>query len=276
MLRIIYLYLTLSICSYLEPSPAIASNLNTPIKAVLFDVFGTVVDWHGTMTQEFDVLFQQKKITTVSSEAFVESWVEAYSQNMSNISEGNAPFETVDVLNQIALDDTLKTYHLLEKFTENERITMWMIWHRLAAWPDSSPGISTLKKQFIIGTLSNGNVKLLIDLSKRAELDWDVILSGELIGHYKPNPIVYQNAAKILNLNPSEILLVASHKYDLEAARRCGYKTAYIFRPLEYGSQNETNVTNDDEFDFVTTSIEELAEILGNASMNDYHRFNLH
>lgn len=263
MLRKISLFFTLCTSILFTSSNfATTTHQHTPIKAVLFDVFGTVVDWHGTMLQEFITLFHQKEITDVTSEEFVEAWVDAYAENMSQISEGKAPFETVDALNRVALDNTLEKYHLLEKFTDSERQQMWLIWHRLTPWPDSVPGLNKLKESFIIGTLSNGNVKLLVDLSKFAKLDWDVILSGEFIGHYKPNPLVYQNAAKILNLDPSEILLVASHQYDLKAAQKCGYKTAYIFRPLEYGAPINDQIADDKAYDFTTTSIEKLADVL--------------
>ncbi|MCH9756908.1 MAG: haloacid dehalogenase type II [Gammaproteobacteria bacterium] len=232
------------------------------IKAVLFDTFGTVVDWHGTMVQEFGVLFNQKNITSVDCEQFVDAWVTSYAENMSDIAEGRAPFLTVDALNKMALDELLERYQITSYFTENERHHMWMIWHRLKAWPDSVSGLRALKKRFIIGTLSNGNVKMLVDLSKKENLDWDVIFSGELFGHYKPDPVVYQSAVKMLNLKPSEILLVASHRYDLEAARQLGFKTAYIFRPLEYGVSKEVKMPHDDEFDFVAIGIDELAEKL--------------
>lgn len=139
---------------------------------------------------------------------------------------------------------------------------MWMIWHRLAPWPDSVSGLSMLKELFKIGTLSNGNIQLLVDLSKNASIEWDIILSGELFGCYKPNPLVYLSAARELKLNPSEILLVASHKYDLEAAQQCGYKTAYIYRPFEFNTIKEEQIPRDNEFDFVAEGIDGLAEQL--------------
>jgi 2-haloacid dehalogenase len=260
---VIILYFMFCTCAYsTESSQALNKKQNTAIKAVLFDTFGTVVDWRGTMITEFSVLFKKKKITEVTCETFIEALVSAYAENMSKISEHKIPFATVDELNKIALEETLKSYNIFEKFTEKERHNMWMVWHRLNAWPDSAPGLVQLKKHFIIGTLSNGNIKLLVDLSKRAKLDWDVILSGEIFSRYKPDPLVYQSAAKLLNLNPSEILLVASHKYDLEAAHQCGFKTAYIFRPLEFGTVQPDQIAHDNEFDFVTTSITQLAALL--------------
>ncbi|MBL7478468.1 haloacid dehalogenase type II [Legionella bononiensis] len=230
------------------------------IKFIAFDVFGTLVDWRGTMIREFAVLFEEKEITNVSCEEFIGLWVNAYSENMTKISEGTRPFATVDELNKIALNKTLEHYQILNKFTEPEREQMWMVWHRLEPWPDVPSGINKLKERFSIGVLSNGNIRLLEDLSKNAGFEWDIILSGELVQCYKPNPLVYQSAAKVLKLKASEILLVASHKYDLEAARQCGFKTAYIFRPLEFGTVKEEQIPGDDGFDFVTEGMDDLAK----------------
>ncbi len=232
------------------------------IKAVLFDIFGTVVDWRGTMVSEFSGLFNQKGIADINCEDFVETWVNAYSNNMHEISEGKKPFALVDELNRIALNETLQKHNIIDQFTDEEKTQMWMIWHRLEPWPDSILGIDKLKAQFLIGPLSNGNIRLLEELSKKAKLKWNVILSGEHFGCYKPNPVVYQTAARELKLEPSEILLVASHKYDLKAAQACGYKTAYIFRPLEFRAIEEGQEPTEGEFDFVTTSIDDLAEAL--------------
>ncbi len=239
----------------------ISSNLApaTPIKAVLFDTFGTVVDWRGTMVSEFSSLFQTKKISGISAETFVETWVMAYSDNMSKISEKKGPFATVDALNKLSLDETLKKHNLFNRFTPIERHHMWLVWHRLKAWPDSVNGLNELKKHFIIGTLTNGNVKLVIDMSKQAKLNWDVIFSGEFIKRYKPDSMVYQNAATLLNLKPSEILLVASHKYDLKAAQKLGFKTAYLFRPKEFKTLHKDQVPIKNEFDFMVTGIDKLA-----------------
>ena len=232
------------------------------IQFIVFDVFGTVVDWLGTMIREFAVLFEEKEITHVSCKEFIGLWVNAYSENMSKISEGTQPFATVDELNKVALNKTLEHYQILHKFTEPERELMWMVWHRLKPWPDVPAGLNKMKEQFSVGVLSNGNIRLLEDLSKNAGLEWDIILSGELFKSYKPNPLVYQSAAKVLKLKASEILLVASHKYDLEAARQCGFKTAYIFRPLEFGTVKEEQIPGDDGFDFVTEGMDDLAEQL--------------
>lgn len=232
------------------------------IKFIVFDMFGTLVDWRGTMVQEFALLFEEKGIGPINCEEFVEVLVNAYSGNMQNISEGKCSFATVDELNKIALNNTLMRYQIYNKFTELERDHMWMVWHRLKPWPDSACGLNKIKEQFKTGILSNGNIRLLEDLSENANLEWDIILSGELFRCYKPDPRVYQSAARELKLRPSEIMLVASHKYDLKAAQECGYKTAYIFRPLEFKTVNQEQIPHENEFDFVTEGIIDLAEQL--------------
>ena len=263
MRRTLLLSFILFVGAFVQANTVLAEPTQDPtIKAVLFDTFGTVVDWRGTMLDEFTALFKQKGIDDGMCDTFVTSWVQAYAENMRAVNEGRIPFATVDELNQMALDKTLQAYDWFERFSSEERHRMWSVWHRLRPWPDSVSGLNELKKQRIIGTLSNGNIKLLIDLSKQAHLDWDVIFAGDLFGHYKPNPFVYQHAAKLLNLDPAEILLVASHKYDLDAARACGFKTAYIFRPLEFGAVRDDQLADEHEYDFVTTGIDQLADML--------------
>lgn len=205
----------------------------------MFDVFGTVFDWRGAMVKEVGVIFKQKGIKDIDCEEFVELWIEACSKNIQEVSEDKRPFVIVDELNKVVLNEILRQHNIVDKFTEVEKEQLWMVWHRLEPWPDSVLGIAKLKKQFQIGTLSNGNITLLEDLSKNTKIEWDVILSGQHFCCYKPNPLVYYGAAKKLKLEPSEILLVASHKYDLKAAQACGFKTAYIFRPLEFKKVEE-------------------------------------
>ena len=245
--------------SLAQSSSNIALMPSKQIKAVLFDTFGTVVDWRGTMVSEFSSLFKIKKISNIDAEAFVEAWVMAYADKMDEISENKAPFATVDALNKRALNKALKQHHIFNHFTIQERKHMWLMWHRLNAWPDSVKGLNQLKKHFIIGTLTNGNVRLVIDMSKKARLNWDVIFSGELIKRYKPDPIVYQSAAGFLNLKPSEIILVASHKYDLRAAQQLGFKTAYLFRPKEFKTIHKDQMPIKNEFDFTVTGIDKLS-----------------
>ncbi len=237
-------------------------TLDKPIKYVLFDVFGTVVDVRGTMINEFTAVFAQKGFQHLSCDEFIEAWINAYSENMRAICEGARAFATVDELNLIALNKVLMQFQIDDQFTGAERENLWLIWHRLTPWPDSVSGLQHLNEQFKIGTLSNGNMHLLEDLSKNAGIEWDRLLSGEVFQCYKPNPLVYQCAAQELKLHPSELLLVASHKYDLEAARQCGFKTAYIFRPSEFKTLREEQIPIENEFDFVAEGIDVLAKQL--------------
>ncbi len=230
----------------------------TPIKAILFDTVGTVVDWRSSMVNEFQPLFKHKDLS-INAESFVEGWVNAYAENIEKISTHPENFKTVDELNDISLDNTLKKYRIFSLFSTPQRKHMSLVWHRLKPWPDSVAGLNQLKKHFIIGTLTNGNIKLVIDLSKKGHLNWDVIFSGEFVKRYKPDPVVYQSAAKFLNLYPSQILLVASHKFDLNAAKKLGFKTAYLFRPKEFQTVHKNQFPIKGEFDFTVTGIDQLA-----------------
>lgn len=238
------------------------SQASTECKAILFDVFGTVVNWRQSMNQAFEELFAAKNITTHSTDEVIERWISTYSDNMQLVSQGKRAFATVDTLNEQALIKILKDLELYDHFTEHERTSLWTVWHRLAAWPDSNAGIDALKTNAPVGTLSNGNVELLADLAAFNGICWDHLLSGELYQIYKPAPTVYLKAAKQLNLSPNEILLVASHKYDLQAAKACGYQTAYIYRPTEFKEERPEQAPIDGEFDYWANGIDELAQIL--------------
>lgn len=244
---ILFLSLLISLC---KAQP-------TAVKAILFDTFGTVVDWRGSMVSEFNDLFKAHDID-INVENFVEDWVNAYSDNMAKLSQDPNNFKTVDELNKLALDATLKKHHIYHHFSEQQREHMWLMWHRLKPWPDSVSGLNQLKQNYVIGTLTNGNTRLIIDLSKNAKLPWDVLFTGDLIKRYKPDPEVYLNAAKRLDLAPSQILLVASHKFDLNAAKKLGFKTAYVFRPKEFQTLHNDQCPIKDEYDYTVNGIDEL------------------
>lgn len=244
------------------------------IKAVMFDVLGTVFDWRTKMVKETDLLFKLKRIANINPEEFVESWVKEYSKRSKYISNGNMTFVTVDENISISLSTTLQNYTISKQFTEKEIEQLGLIWHRLDPWSDSVLGINEIKKQFKTGTFSNGNFSLLEDLSNRAKIKWDVMLSCERYRCYKPNQLVYQYAAKDLHLDPSEILLVASHKYDLEAAKKSGYKTAYVFRPLEYMNIVDEQLPKKGEFDFVVDGIDVLGNLFNMKDFSSISSFN--
>lgn len=249
------------LCGVFQTTFALTPPSHKPIKAVLFDVFGTVVDWRGSMVTEFTPLFKKKNIQ-VDAELFVKDWVMTYADNMERINNNPKSFQTVDELNKLSLDETLKKHHLFTKFSHAERSQMWLSWHRLNPWPDSVKGLNQLKRHYIIGTLTNGNIKLMIDLSKHAQLPWDVIFSGEFFKRYKPDPKVYQSAAQFLNLPANQILLVASHKFDLRAAKALGFQTAYVFRPKEFAVIEKDQLPIKNEFDYNVASIKALDVLL--------------
>jgi len=243
--------------------------LTTPIEVILFDVFGTVVDWRYSMSREFKHWFKLKEIEHIDVESCVLFWVTAYSNNMRKISQGERRFDLVDNLNKESLITTLQHYQIDNKFNQSEIDELWRIWRRLTPWPDSLTGVKLLKQYFTIGALSNGNIALLKDLSENIGISWDVILSGEQFKCYKPNSKVYLQAASSLKLNPEQILLIASHKYDLKAAQKCGFRTAYLFRPEEFQSVTEEQHPKEDEFDFNLSELD--ADFISTLSDQNSH-----
>lgn len=200
--------------------------------ALLFDVFGTVVDWRGTVSRELARLGRRKRVRADWGE-FADAWRAGYRPAMDRVRRGEVPWEPLDSLHIQILRGLVRRFGL--ELDDREIEALNRVWHRLAPWPDVRAGLRRLKRGCIIGTLSNGNMALLVELSKGANLPWDCILSAELFRHYKPDPEVYRGAAALLALDPADVMLVAAHKDDLAAARRCGLRTAYVRRPLESG-----------------------------------------
>jgi len=230
------------------------------VKAILFDVFGTVVDWRGSIIAES----AQWNRPAVDWARFADRWREGYAPSMDKVRRGELPWTKLDDLHRHTLSELLEEFEI-EGLTEGERDHWNRVWHRLTPWPDSVPGLTRLAAKFTIAPLSNGNVSLLTDMAKHAGLPWDLILSAELAHHYKPDPEAYLTAVELLSLRPHEVMMAAAHASDLEAARACGLATAFIHRPFEYGFARTVPIS--EEFDLVTTSIEDLAAKL-NAKLN--------
>jgi 2-haloacid dehalogenase len=231
------------------------------IQALTFDVFGTVVDWRGSIIREMKLLAREKNIE-MDAGAFADGWRAGYQPAMQRVRSGDLPWMNIDALHRIILDD------LLEKFsvtilTEAEKVHLNKVWHRLKPWSDSVSGLKRLKKKFIITTLSNGNVLLLTNMAKFGGLPWDCIISAELAKHYKPDPEAYQMAASLLDLQTDEVLMVAAHKSDLVAAQKTGNRTAFITRPLEYGPDFKNDVSREKAFDMHALDFNDLADQLG-------------
>jgi len=230
------------------------------IRALVFDTFGTVVDYRSSVIGEGEVLGRAKKLT-VDWAKFADAWRTGYAPAMNRVRSGELPWTRLDDLHRQVLDRLLVEYHVTG-LTEEEIDRFNRAWHRLKPWPDAVPGLTRLKKKFTIAPLSNGNVSLMTDLAKFAGLPWDVILGAELARHYKPDKEVYLTAASLLDLKPAQMMMVAAHRGDLRAAAALGFKTAFVPRPKE-GPNGERDNSNDGSFDVFADDFNQLASRLG-------------
>jgi len=229
------------------------------IRAMVFDVFGTVVDWRGSIVREGEALSAAKGLD-VDWRAFADAWRQGYQPAMARAMRGE--WANIDTLHRGILDEIRPRFGLGE-LGERDVEHLNLVWHRLAPWPDGIEGLQRLKTRFVISTLSNGNVSLLVDMAKHAGLPWDCVLSAELFGKYKPDPAVYQGAARLLGVERDALLMVAAHPSDLVAAQRAGLRTAYIPRPLEWGPDGHREPVGSARFDVVAADFVELAAKLG-------------
>ena len=202
-------------------------------RALVFDVFGTVVDWRSTIIREGEDLGRRKDLD-VDWAAFADAWRSRYAPSMDRVRRGEIPWTKLDELHHASLEELLGEFGI-ETLSEEEKDHMNRVWHRLDPWPDAVEGLTRLKECYVIAPLSNGNVSLLVDMAKGAGLPWDLILSAELARHYKPDPEAYLLAPDLLDLRPEEVMMVAAHADDLRAAQENGLRTAYVPRPLEFG-----------------------------------------
>lgn len=230
------------------------------VRALCFDIFGTVVDWHGSVRRE---AAQQAARWghALDADAFASAWRAGYQPAMQAVRSGALPWTTIDGLHRRILDDLWPRFGWPDR-PEAERADFNQAWHRLDPWPDSAPGLAALGRARVCATLSNGNVSLLIDLARHGGLRFDTILSAELFGHYKPDPEVYLGACRLLDLAPHQVMMVAAHPSDLRAAAACGLRTAYIPRPQEQGPGGTMEPASDGEFDVVALGLLALADAL--------------
>lgn len=213
--------------------------MSNPPRILAFDVFGTVVDWHGSIVAEMARLYPQ-----VDGDAFALAWREGYQPAMQRVRSGELGWTKIDDLHRMILDDILPRFGLGD-LPENERRALNRVWHRLNPWPDVVEGLARLKRRHIITTLSNGNIGLLTDMARHAGLPWDCVLSAEVFRAYKPDASVYRGVADVFDVAPCDVMMVAAHQDDLAAARACGLQTAYIERPLEFGAHHPKDVSPD-------------------------------
>lgn len=224
---------------------------------LLFDVFGTVVDWHGSIVREMAELSP-----AVDGDAFARAWRAGYQPAMAAVRDGRRPWVVLDTLHREILEQLLPPFGL-SHLDEGQRRQLNQVWHRLRPWPDSVAGLTRLKQAYTIAPLSNGNIALLTNMAKRAGLPWDCVLSAEIFHAYKPDPAVYRGAAALFDRAPGQVMLVAAHHDDLAAARACGLRTAYIERPLEFGAAHVKDVSPQPGTDWHARSLLDLADQLG-------------
>jgi 2-haloacid dehalogenase len=232
-------------------------NSITP-RILAFDIFGTVVDWHGSIAREVDAMH-----LGVSGGDFALAWRAGYRPAMQRVMSGELGWTLIDDLHRMILDGVLQQFRIADRLYEAQKKHLNKIWHRLDAWPDSVEGLRRLKSRFTICTLSNGNIGLLANMAKRAGLPWDCILSAEVFRAYKPDPATYLGVARVFDVAPQEVMLVAAHPDDLTGARACGLSTAYIERPLEFGPSQPKDISPRAEDDLHATSLMDLADRLG-------------
>ena len=231
-------------------------------KALVFDVFGTCVDWRTSIAREGMEVGRRLGATGVDWLAFADAWRAQYQPQMETVRSGRRPWTTLDVLHREALDTVLPAFELGE-MSEADRDDLTRAWHRLDPWPDVVEGLIRLKSRYIIAPNSNGNIALLVNMAKRAGLPWDAILGAEIARAYKPRPEVYLRCAEALGLAPAAVMMVAAHNSDLVTAAQCGLQTAFVPRPVEYGLNQTSDLAPEREFDVVATDFIDLANQLG-------------
>ena len=229
-------------------------------RALLFDVFGTVVDWRSSIAREVQAALVSHSVS-VDSEAFADRWRALYQPAMSRVRCGEIEFVPLDKLHRENLDQVLAEFSV-DHLSESEKVQLNLAWHKLDAWPDAAAGLERLKSRYIIGTLSNGNIALIVNMAKYGGLPWDVVLGAEVARAYKPQPQAYLGSAQALGLTPAECMLVAAHNDDLKAAAQCGFRTAFVERPFEHGPDQTTDRTADGDYDYVALDFVDLARQL--------------
>ena len=233
------------------------------VKALVFDIFGTVVDWRGSLIAEGTAWGKAKNLH-LDWVAFADRWRLGYKPAMDKVRKGQLPWTRLDDLHRMILEELLVEFKI-EGLTEEEKVSWTHVWRRLNPWPDSVEGLARIKKKYLIAPLSNGNIALMANLAKFGGLPWDAILGAELVKHYKPDREVYLSAPYYLDLKPEEVMMVAAHVGDLQAARSCGLRTGFIYRPDEFGngSAGKPDKAQPGDFDVVSVSAIDLAQQLG-------------
>lgn len=232
------------------------------LRAIVCDVFGTVVDWRGSLVRQGTALAAERGWPAVDWPAFADAWRAGYAPAMARVNAGELPWSNLDGLHRLILDDIGPRFGL-GAIGEADLQRLHHAWHLLDPWPDSVAGLRRLQSRFVIATLSNGNVSLLVDMARHGGLPWDCVLSAELFRRYKPDPAVYLGAAALLGVAPGDLLMVAAHPGDLVAAQAVGLRTAYLPRPAEHGEGGWTEAVGGAAFDLEAADFGALADLLG-------------
>lgn len=227
------------------------------LRAIVFDTFGTLVDWRTSIIGELRAFGREHGIATDWA-GLADEWRGAYVPNMQKVRSGDLPWAKLDDLHRMELENLLDRFGV-KGLSEAQKAHINRVWHRLAPWPDAAPALHRLKSRFILSPLSNGNVALLTNLARHASLPFDLILCAEICRHYKPDPETYRMAYELLDLRPHQVMLVAAHNDDLLAARREGLRTGFIPRPSEYGPGQQKDLRAEHDFDVVGSDLGDLA-----------------
>jgi 2-haloacid dehalogenase len=230
------------------------------IKALVFDVFGTVVDWRSSIIRELELYGRERRISADWT-ALADAWRAGYQPAMDRVRRGEIGWTVIDDLHRETLEALLPKFGVTG-LSDSDKDHLNNAWHRLAPWPDAVAGLTRLKRRYIIGTLSNGNVALLLNMAKHAGLPWDMIFSAELARCYKPAPETYRSVPALLRVEPSEVMLVAAHNNDLVAAGREGLRTGFVARPTEYGPHQTHDLKAEHDFDVVARDFVHLADLM--------------
>jgi len=231
------------------------------VKVMVFDTFGTVVDWRGSIIDDLGRWGTSEGVKA-DWPRLADAWRGRYEPQKERVRRGEISWTNLDELHYESLCSLLPEFGLSD-LSESQRMHVNHVWHRLNAWPDSVAGLARLKTRYVIGPLSNGNVALLVNMAKHAGLPWDSVFSCELFQRYKPHPDTYLGVCRLMYASPSEVMMCAAHNYDLRAARSVGLRTAFFPRPSENGPGQTTDLVAEQEWDIVATDLKDLAKQMG-------------
>ena len=232
------------------------------VKALIFDVFGTVVDWRGSVARLAAEFARKHDLPEANWDRFARDWRNLYQPSMQRVRSGELPFTKLDILHRMNLAEIAPQYGFGD-LSEEALDELNLVWHQLTPWPDSVEGLTLLKSRYIIGTHSNGNIALMVNMAKNGGLPWDVILGAEVVRQYKPVPATYDRCCDALGLSPSEVMMTAAHNDDLAAARARGLKTGFVARPDEYGPGQTKDLEASEAWDVVASDFVDLARKMG-------------